>query len=139
MNGEQKDNITLLEEKIKKQLTGLRRYYSIHYGWYDDGFKKEVDSTLKLIEDAEEGKVRESWLAEALSYKINGDKSLNEDENMKSGSNSSIKPPFRRSKPTRDRRVTGMRRALCSSGAVVHSVSLSALTRQGQILRRLSG
>ena len=80
MNGEQKDNITLLEEKIKKHLTVLRRYYSLHYGWYDDGFKKEVDSTLKLIEDAEEGKKKESWLAEALSYKINGDKSLSEDE-----------------------------------------------------------
>ena len=80
MNGEPKDNITLLEEKIKKKLTDIRRYYSLHGGQIDDGFKKEVDSALNLIDGAEEGTAKESWLAEALSYKIDGDKSLGEDE-----------------------------------------------------------
>lgn len=80
MSGEQKDNITLLEEKIKKQLTGLRRYYSLHGGQYDEGFKTEVDSTLKLIEEAEEGETKNSLLADALKHKIIGDKSLGEEE-----------------------------------------------------------
>lgn len=80
MSGEQKDNITLLEEKIKKQLTGLRRYYSLHGGQYDEEFKKEVDSTLKLIEGVEEGTAKESLLADVLNHKIIGDESLGEDE-----------------------------------------------------------
>ena len=80
MNTETKDNIKLLEEKIKKQLTVLSRYYSLHGGRYDDGFKTEVDSALDLIEGAEEGAAKESWLAEALSYKIYGDKNIGDDE-----------------------------------------------------------
>jgi len=80
MNGEQKDNITLLKEKIKKQLISLNRYYSLHGGQYDEGFKTEVDSTLKLIEEAEEGETKNSLLADALKHKIIGDKSLGEEE-----------------------------------------------------------
>ena len=80
MNGEQKDNITLLKEKIKKQLTVLDRYYPLHGGQFDEGFKTEVDSTLKLIEEAEEGETKNSLLADVLNHKIIGDESLGEDE-----------------------------------------------------------
>ncbi|MBR5059662.1 MAG: sigma-70 family RNA polymerase sigma factor, partial [Clostridia bacterium] len=80
MNTETTDNIKLLEEKIKNQLTVLSRYYPLHGGLYDDGFQTELDSALDLIESAEDGEAKESWLAEALSYKIYGDKNIGDDE-----------------------------------------------------------
>jgi len=67
---ENKNNIKALETKIKEQITVLSRYYALHGGGYDDGFDRELNKTIKLISQIGDDRMKQSYTASAMLYKL---------------------------------------------------------------------
>lgn len=76
---EYKDNMELLESKIKSRIEKLSRYYALNGGKTDEKFDREFDETISLIEKIGSTEARQSYMASALKYKCCSD-NLNDSE-----------------------------------------------------------
>ena len=70
---EYKDNMELLESKIKSRIEKLSRYYALNGGKTDEKFDREFDETISLIEKIGRTEAQQSYMASALKYKCCSD------------------------------------------------------------------
>ncbi|MDD6800736.1 MAG: RNA polymerase sigma factor [Firmicutes bacterium] len=64
---EYKDNMELLESKIKSRIEMLSRYYALNGGKFDEKFDREFDETIGLIEKIGSTETQQNYLASALN------------------------------------------------------------------------
>lgn len=64
---ENKENITLLEEKIKKQIKTLSYYYTLN-GKLDENYNSKISETTDLVEKIKDVETRQYYLAKLLTY-----------------------------------------------------------------------
>ena len=65
---ENKENIALLEEKIKEQIKTLSYYYALNGMKYDENYNSRIKETTDLVDKLADEKTRQYYLADLLTY-----------------------------------------------------------------------